>query len=231
MVASQSETLKCRLRRALLEDQPRRGRELLEQVEPLLPERSAQEAQLLALSRVLLYEDDFTNEEMLARLEQALALTCDGTLPQEPTCQEILLLNHIALCRCAEGQKDRAIAMLEDLAAYYRADPACPEESLRIQPMVLYNLSKYLALGGQYHRCVDVCDWGIALARHTGYCGYLGRMLYNRGWALLRMEDPENRAGAMENLRQAYQLACILQREGEAEHVRGFWESNFTEKL
>ena len=39
------------------------------------------------------------------------------------------------------------------------------------------------------------------------------------------------RAESMENLRQAYHLAAILESEGEIEHLRGFWESNFTEKL
>ena len=225
------ESLKNRLRHAYLEEQPERAQALLAELEELIREPEPETRQFLELYRVLLYEDRFSDGEALLRLENALSLTCRGQLPGVLSHEEILLMYHIAVCTDRTGRRDRAIGILEALADHYGSTPLSREEALRTQPMVLYSLSKYLGLSGEYRRCIAVCDRGIALARESGCCGFLSRTLYNRGWALLQLGTTETRAAGMENLRQAYRLASILESEGETEHIRGFWESNFTEKL
>ena len=223
--------LKNRLRHAYLEERQEDAQALLAELEGLIPEPEPETRQFLELYRVLLYEDRFSDGEALLRLENALSLTCRGQLPGVLTHEEILLMYHIAVCTHRTGRRDRAIGILEALADHYDSTTLSREEALRTQPMVLYSLSKYLGLSGEYRRCIAVCDRGIALARESGCCGYLSRTLYNRGWCLLQLGTPETRTASMENLRQAYRLASILESEDETEHIRGFWESNFTEKL
>ena len=223
--------LKNRLRHAYLEERQEDAQALLAELEGLAREPEPETRQFLELYRVVLYEDCFSDGEALLRLENALSLTRQGLDPVGLSHEEILIMYHIAVFTDRTGCREQAIGILEALANHYSTTTLTREEALRTQPMVLYSLSKYLGLSGEYHRCIAVCDRGIALARESGRCGLLSRTLYNRAWSLLQLRTPETRAESMENLRQAYHLAAILESEGEIEHLRGFWESNFTEKL
>lgn len=138
------------------------ARRLLEDLEAMLEKPTKIDRQFVLLHQILLNQKQFSNAEKLKRLETAIQLTCpkykNNYIPQVLSYDEIILLNNIAICYDALGERDRAISILTVLKEYYDHHVISEEEALRTQPMILYNLSKFLGLSGRYDECVEICD-------------------------------------------------------------------------
>lgn len=67
-----------------------------------------------------------------------------------------------------------------------------------------------LGLENRYQECIDICDKGIVLAQKTGRCTELTHMLYNKAWALIKRVDCQDAPQAKELLRNALNVAGVL---------------------
>ncbi len=110
----------------------------------------------------------------------------------------------------AIGNTYQAILILYAVKRYYEQHIVFMEEALRTQPMILYNLSKYLGLTQRYDECIEVCDQGIRIARISGRCLVLADTMYNRGWALIHRGRDGDREAAEISLRHAYFAASAM---------------------
>ena len=122
--------------------------------------------QFSLLYSTLLDEESYSNREKLERFESALLLTCPryncNRIPRVLTYEEIILLNNIAICYDSIGNRENTISILSAIKDYYGNHVISTEEALRTQPLILYNLSKFLGLNGQYDECIDVCNYAIS---------------------------------------------------------------------
>ncbi len=202
-----------------------------EEFKSLTGERTQIDQQFQILYQVLLHEDMYSNEEKIKMLEEALRQTCPGysrnRFPRVISYEEITLLNNIAICYDNIGNRDRAISILTSVAMFYNQHIVSSEEAVRTQPMILYNLSKYLGQAGEYDKCIDICNYGIQLAKQTGRCQVLSLTLYNRGWALLNRGRPGDSEAAQHSLKQAYHFACVMDYENEVQYCIDFWKKSF----
>lgn len=223
--------LKFRIRQAYISKQIDQAKELLKEFEELLQNPSQVDEQFLILHKIFLSKGEYSNAEKIELLEKAMRLTCpeyDGSkLPKVLTFEEITLLNNLAICYDIDGSRAHAIDILMNLRDYYNRHIVNPEEALRTQPMILYNLSKMLGQEYRLDECVEICDQGIKIARTTGRCSLLGKTLYNKAWALLKRNQKGDRMLSFDALNQAYHFAVIMGNTQEANYCRKFQEENF----
>lgn len=203
----------------------------LENFERLLDNPTNIDKQFLILFKTMLTQSQYSNAENLESFETALKLTCPkydtGYIPHVLSYEEIILLNNIAVCNEAKGDRDRAIFILRTLKEYYEHHMVSTDEALRTQPLILYNLSKFLGLSGRYDECIEICDLGIRIAKATGRCPYLARTLYNRGWALMRRNCAGDRNLAEISLKQAYLFSEIMDNRQDSEFIRNIYQQSF----
>ncbi len=223
--------LRTKTRRAYISGDHAKARKHFDEFERLVGEGTQIDQQFLILYRVLLNANDYSTEEKLSLFETALRLTCPSynfkSIPRILSYEEITLLNVIAVNYDLAGKPELTIDILISLKTYYDRNILSSEEALRTQPMVLYNLSKCLGKTGQYDKCIDICNSGVLLAKSTGRCRVLSRTLYNRGWALINRGQPGDFESAQYSIKQAYQFACIMGYDAEANHCKKFWQEHF----
>lgn len=226
--------LKFKIRQALILNQPESARELLLEYEENLEKPAQIDKQFILLYQTLLNPASFTAAEQLKRLESAIRLTCpkydSNKLPIILSYEEIILLNSIAVTYGVLKEYEKSIRILYYLKRYYEDHIITPEEVLRTQPMILYNLSKYLGQAGRYDECIEICNLGIRIARETGRCSTLSKLLFNRAWAAVRQQKPDSMENSYTSARLAYYSALVMGQEQSAEHYLHFIKENFPQK-
>lgn len=227
--------LKFKTRQAYIARNYPLARKFLDELEMMLDKPTKIDRQFVLLHQILLNQNQFSNAEKLEQLETAILLTCpkykNNYIPQVLSYDEIILLNNIAICYNALGGCDRAISILTALKEYYDHHVISEEEALRTQPMILYNLSKFLGLSGRYDECIEICDLGIRIARTNGRCPLLARTLYNRGWALLQRNHSGDREATEKDLRHAHQFSEVMENSRDAEFISSFYEKTFAKRI
>lgn len=227
----QLHNLKFRIRQAFIMDEKEEAKTLLRKFERIYLPEDPVDKQFAILYQTMLHGSQYTNTERQKRLEEALLLTCpryrEKKLPRVLAYEEIILVNNIAICCAEDGRRDDAIDLLYQLKEFYDRDIVNIEEALRTQLMVLYNLSKFLGLEGDYDECIEICELGIQIAIRTGRCHSLPGTLYNRAWALVKRGQEGDLEEAKRPAVQAFHLASILGRTAMAQHIRAFIEENF----
>lgn len=227
--------LKFKIRHAYIEKQFDLCQKLLEEFDALSGERDPVDVQFIALYDTLLHEKQIPVTEKLEGLEAALRLTCpqygDGFEPKVLSYEEIIILNNIAINYEAVGKRPRAIELLYAIKNYYDRQISSAEESLRTQPMILYNLSANLGMAGRYDECIAVCDEAISLARRTYRYSFYEKILYNRAWSMLRRNREGDREKAKIYLKQAYSFAYAVEDAPVMEKIRTYYRQNFSEDI
>ena len=192
------------------------------------------ERQFIILCETLANYNEYTPKMRLTHFEEAIQLTCPkygiNRLPRILSFEEIIILNNIAVCYSQMGNVDRGISILYHLKRYYENQIMNPEEILRSQPLILYNLSKYLGISGRYDECIEVADLGIRIARETGRCTYLDGLLYNRAWSLVRRKRIGDSETALSSARQALDLASIFENSAASKLYKSFLDVNYPEE-
>lgn len=223
--------LKFKTRRAYVTGNQVQARVFLEELNGILDKPTRIDRQFVMLHQILLYKEKYTNADKLKQLEEAIQLTCpkykSNYIPRVLSYDEIILLNNIAICYDALGNREQAITILKTLKEYYDHHVISEEEALRTQPMVLYNLSKFLGLNGQYDECIEICDLGIRIARATGRCSMLGETLYNRAWALIHRNRIGDREVAEKTLKQAIYFSDAMENQHNVKLMQSLYEKNF----
>ena len=227
--------LKFKIRHAYIEKEFGQCRRLLEKLTSLTGERSTIDTQFISLYDTLLNDNALSAAETLERLEAALRLTCPkygkDFVPKVLSYEEIIILNNIAINYEAVGKRPRAIELFYAIKNYYDRQISSAEESLRTQPMILYNLSANLGMAGRYDECIAVCDEAISLARRTYRYAYYEKTLYNRAWSLLRRNHTGDREQARLSLKQAYSFAHSVDDSEMMDIFQDFYKKNFYEEM
>lgn len=227
--------LKFKIRHAYMENDFNRCKKLLQELCSFLDERNTIDEQFVCLYDTLLNQNSLPVTEKLDKLETALRLTChrygSNFVPKILSYEEIILLNNIAVCYDALGQRDRTIELLYAVKNYYERQVSSSEEALRTQPMILYNLSKALGQEARFDECIAVCNQGISLARRTYRYAHYEKMLYNHAWAHLRRNQSGDRAVAKQSIKQAYGYAYSLGDQRIMKVLRSFFEETFLETI
>lgn len=207
----------------------------MKELESALENPTKIDRQFILLHDVLINESKYSNGERLEQLEAAIQLTCpkfkSGVIPKVLSYDEIILLNNIAICHNARGDTAQAIEILTALKEYFDHHVISVEEALRTQPMILYNLSKYLGLSGRYDECIEICDLGIRIARKTGRCSLLGKTLFNRAWALLQRNRTEDREVAKRALKDAIYFSHVIGDQKNLKIMQEFCAESFGDSI
>ncbi len=176
-------------------------------------------------------DKEYGENEALERLEAALRLTYPNyskvNLPKLFTFEEILLLNNIAIRYAHLGDLNTAIDMLYHIKDFYDKKVCDIEEALRTEPMVLYNLSKYLGLVGRIDECLAICELGINIGVKTRNCFSLAKTMYNKAYVLNMRNKPGDKEASLYYAKQAYHLADILEMYKSKELYRAFIKDTF----
>ena len=227
--------LKFKIRRAYVTGNQVQAKIYLEELEGVLDKPTRIDRQFVMLHQILLYKEKYTNADKLKQLEEAIQMTCpkykNNYIPRVLSYDEIILLNNIAICYEAAGDRERAISILTVLKEYYDHHVISEEEALRTQPMILYNLSKFLGLSGRYDECIEICDLGVRIARTTGRCPLLGKTLFNRAWALIKRERSGDWEVAEKSLKQAYTFSDVMEKGHDKDFIRKFYEETFSKSI
>lgn len=162
---------------------------------------------------------ELSNSEALCRFEETIRLTHSGytkdNLPSLLTYEDILILNNIALQYAEIGERDTTIKIFYHIKNFYDSMICDIEEALRTQPMILYNLSKYLGLSKRYSECISICEEGIKLAVETGRCSHLSETYYNLSWSLYHRNRPGDKEASLYYIKLAYYTACSVMKEDD----------------
>lgn len=227
--------LKFKTRQAFMNGDFSRANILLDELEAILDNPTEIDRQFILVHRILYGEKELPQEEKLKQLETAIQLTCPkykhNYIPRVLSYEEIIILNNIAICYNALGDRDRTISILTELKEYYDRHVISVEEALRTQPMILYNLSKFLGLSGRYDECIEICDQGIRLARVTGRCQCLAKTLFNRAWSLIMRNHAGDQEAAEISMRQAYHVADAMGETEDAEFIRNYYLQAFSKNI
>ncbi len=222
--------LKYNIRQAYIDGHLEQARTLLKKFEAEAPDSKFNRQFKLTLNTIF-YQDQMTPEQMLARFEEALKITChqfhDLTLPKLLSFDEIILVNAIANCYFLLDRPDDAIHLFQQVKQFYDNQRVNREEALRTQPMILYNYSRILGRTARYDECVQICDQGIGVCKASGRATLLAWLLYNKAWALEKRNQGTDRETARQCAVDAYQLARILGQEQFAAFCRAFLDRVF----
>lgn len=231
----QTYELKFKVRQEFVSGNYALAGEHMRELESALKAPTKIDRQFILLHDALINKSKYTNGERLEQLEAAIQLTCpkfkSGVIPKVLSYDEIILLNNIAICNHAQGNTAQAIEILTALKEYFDHHVISVEEALRTQPMILYNLSKYLGLSGRYDECIEICDLGIRIARTTGRCPLLGETLFNRAWALLQRNRTEDREVAKRALKDAIYFSHVIGDQKNLKIMQEFYTESFGEPI
>lgn len=205
--------LKFDIRQAYIQENYEEAKKILRDNRDQISKLSPFDRQTFETIDILLKirDKEYGESEALERLEAALKLTypkyTKDILPSLFTYEEILLLNNIAIRYANLGNLKTAIDMLYHIKDFYDKRVCDIEEALRTEPMVLYNLSKYLGLSEKYTESIRVCEEGIKLAAETGRCSCLPQTYYNLSCGLYYRNRPGDMEASLEYMKLAYYSA------------------------
>lgn len=224
--------LKFKIRQAIILEHFEEAQSLLGNYKRKMDPESHLEQQFVLLNGLLASPLSYTVEGRLAQFEAAIRLTCpnynnEDSVPSILSYEEIIILNNIAGCYQSMHDFQKAIHILSLIKKHYENGMINPEEILRTQPLILYNLSKCLGLAARYEECIETCNLGIRIARETGRCSFLERMLYNKAWSLTKRNQPGDMEQTKESVKLALYMAVAMGNQTSAEHYKRFIERTF----
>ncbi len=227
--------LKNSIRRESTFKRYEQARKLLQELQELLTAPDSLDRQFLLLHTTLLYEEDYSEGQRLARFEEALRLTCpqyrEQIFPGLLSYEEIVLLNNVSVLYAERGQTDYALETLYFLKQFYEKQIVNSEEAQRLQPMILCSLSHVLRLAGRYDECIEICLSGIWQVKESGRCMELAQFLFNCAYAYLLRDASGDRDAALAYARQAFYTASIMEDQSSAKQYHDFLLEHFGEDL
>lgn len=226
--------LKFKIREAYVAKDYASARAKLDALKKITTNPSSIDKQFVLLYGTLLSQNQYDVLQKIEQFETAVLLTqpkYNIMTFRVLSYEEIILLNNIALCYAKTDNVNRAISIWYAIKEYYGQHMISSEEALRTQPMILYNLSKYLGRQQRYDECIEICNVGIRIARTSGRCTQLGKMLFNHGWALINRNRIGDCEMAKQYIIQAYQFEMIMGNESVAEAIQSYYKSIYSSMI
>ncbi len=204
---------------------------LLEGLKKIIQNNDTLTIQFVQYMEVLTESVEIKNEIQIKKLENAIKI-CVPKYGQVRLCNclltfdDITIINNIANAYGNIKEYRKAINLFYELKEYIDTRYINSEEIIRTYPLLLYNLSKWLGLEGRYNECIEICDIGIKLISESGRSKFLGKLLYNKAWCMVRKGNIENEAELAKILLQAYYTMTIMNDSATAQSIRDFGLSN-----
>ena len=179
------------IRQAIMCGSLENAKVLLEDLKKITQKSDTLSKQFIEYMEVLTESVEINSELHIKKLENAIKMTvpnygqvklCNCLL----TFDDITIINNIANAYGNIKNYRKAINLFYELKEYIDTKYINSEEIIRTYPLLLYNLSKWLGLEGRYDECIEVCDLGIKLASESGRSKFLGKLLYNKAWCLVK---------------------------------------------
>lgn len=136
-----------------------------------------------------------SNKEIQNSLFEAIHLTIkDYTLSYDIsshllTKTELMILLNIARTEYFLGNEDEAISLMESLEKYYTNHTSEDNDSITNLSVIYFNLSNWYGKKNLHQKTLDKCDSGIKLFAKYGKSHYLPYLLFNKGYALLKLNQ------------------------------------------
>ncbi|WP_350343398.1 hypothetical protein PRVXT_002705 [Proteinivorax tanatarense] len=102
------------------------------------------------------------------------------------------------------------------------------EEKIRTYPLILCNLSKWLANAKRYHECIAMCDRAIDYCIENDSLEILADVNFNKGFALNKIGNKED---AILYITQSYYIAKACKKEDMSQVIKDFLLDNYTIKV
>lgn len=141
---------------------------------------------------ILRKQGKLSNEESFQKYREALQLT----IPKYPDIvigetalrtEEVILLNHIALCYEDCGKMEEAAEILKSVLLSYKNSRMDISYHYRQAVFVLSNYARYLSLLGEHKNAIRYCKMAIPLSTKYGSGDKVSALLYLIGWNLKKM--------------------------------------------
>lgn len=117
--------------------------------------------------------------------------------------EEIVLINNVAIQRYELSEKQEAKDMVIQLKEYVEQTPMDFESMRRIYPVLLYNLTKWQGLSGEYASCLENCEKGIRFCKEYNILSLFPYFLFNQSCALASL-------GVRENIKSKFHVADVI---------------------
>ena len=132
---------------------------------------------------------------------------------------ELSMLNFLAATHYKNEDKDIAVDILYGIKEYIERNVVDYEGISAMYTTVLYNLSKFIGLAGDYSKTIELCDIGIKNCLKWGRCINFPRLLLNKGYALTKQGSKEEATKILEESFYLYRSMGKLQ---SCENVKQF---------
>lgn len=170
----------------------------------------------------LLHQKHITDEERLECFQRALSLTQDSLLMDELdkyllSSNEIGILNSIAVTLYSCHKEEESVKLLRKLIHYLEKPNFDIEVLKEIYPIVLYNLSKYLGMMGDFSECMLCCDKAIEFSIENNVHNVLVEAIFNKAWLYAEYGDKNK---AREYFTQAFYMDRALKNEARAAQTK-----------
>lgn len=103
------------------------------------------------------------------------------------SCQEIQIINSIAISYGENGEREKAIRLLSELKTYMDEKFIGGREKLAIYSPVLLNRVKYLGLSEQYEEALRSAKLAINTLIETGSTLFVAELYYDMAWIYTKM--------------------------------------------
>ena len=221
--------IKYQLREVILKNEYEVADGLLKKL-VLFPESKTENVhkQFVLYMSALIESKGIYTQETIEKLEAAIKITirhygeikiCNLLL----TCDEIRILNSIAVAYGQNGNLRKAIQIFYELKDYMEERYISSEEKIKFYPGILYNLSKALGLEKRYDECIDLCDFAIKKLNEYRVMSHLGLIIFNKVWCMIMMKkNSEENLECRQYLLQAYYIQVSVGDDMNAKVIKEF---------
>lgn len=149
--------------------------------------------------------------EELSRNEDYLRISCPSytktKLPRLMSFSELYLLNGIACNSFFIGDSATAFRIFYHMWDFHKDIIEDTYQYSSTISSLLYNLSKFIGLSGDYDKCIEICSSAIEEGIKYKRSKALSGCYYNMAWCLVRRKKPGDMERAEQAILKAYYIA------------------------
>lgn len=219
------ESLKFRTRRLYSTNLMEESKKSYYELKSLIKDHNQYDQQFIALYDLLLFKsNELSQSELLSKFEEALNYSkpdfeYEHINDHLLTNDEIVIINNIAILMKQLERTQEAIKIMKSLKFYLENPRFDYDVKKRTYPLVMYNLSKWQGLDGDYCGCVSTCDIAIQYCVENGVLSTLASLLLNKGYAYTELGSKDF---AIRFLRESYYINMATKEEPSAQRIREY---------
>lgn len=103
--------------------------------------------------------------------------------------EDVLLFLGMGIVNFENGNKEEAFKWFENCLVALRKDSFSVKYNTRELLKIYYHLAKYYSLNLDYLKSIELCDIGLYWANELDSTYYLGHLLYEKGYNLVKLDE------------------------------------------